>query len=61
LAGISVQQLRSDLPFQGLNVEAQGRLTDMQAFGRTAKVKFSGDGNEIAKLIYLHCSAIQIK
>jgi len=33
----------------------------MQAFGRTAEVKLSGDGNEIAKLIYLHCSEIQIK
>jgi hypothetical protein len=53
--------LRSDLPFQGLDVEAQGRLTNMQAFGRTAEVKFPGDGNEIAKLIYLHCSGFQIK
>jgi hypothetical protein len=33
----------------------------MQAFGRAAEVKLSGDGNEITKLIYLHCSEIQIK
>jgi hypothetical protein len=61
LACISVQKPRSDLPFQGLDVKAQRRLTDMQAFGRAAEVKLSGDGNEITKLIYLHCSEIQIK
>src|SRR6266436_399322 len=43
LARISIQQLRADLPFQGLDVEAQGRLANVQAFGRTAEVKLSCD------------------
>jgi hypothetical protein len=43
--------LRADLLFQGLDVEAQGRLADVQAFGRTAEVKFSCDGDEIAELV----------
>jgi hypothetical protein len=61
LARTSVQKLGTDLLFQGLDVEAQGRLTDMQAFRRTAEVKFFGHRDEIAKLIDLHCSDSQIK
>jgi hypothetical protein len=61
LARTSVQKLGTDLLFQRLDVETQGRLTDMQALGRAAEVKFSGDGDEIAKLIDLHCSDSQIK
>ncbi len=51
---ITLEQLRAHILFQCPYLRAQGRLDDVQALGRAAKVQFFGDGDKGAQVFEFH-------